>query len=266
VTPSRWLARRGTLTLRQVTPSSFEEYRAARMKDHEPKTVYTAAIIIKGFFKWVFQRRMLATNPLLGCNVSRPYVAPKAVPKAEEIEQLVSAAQGNRQIQYALLAFSGIRAGELQMLRPQDVDLQKGWIRIVGREGWVPKTRQARAIPIHPKLLEYLIRMPETNQPYFFCAAPSTKFPKGDHFINTKHLNEDFQILAKSLGMSVGRKNDGLVIHSLRHYFETMAINSAVPPYVVDVWMGHSGNRSMGKVYYGLSDEKSQEFIRQVKF
>jgi site-specific recombinase XerC len=110
------LAGSGTLTLRQVTPSSFEEYRATRMKDHKPKTVYTAAIIIKGFFRWVFQRRMLATNPLLSCNVSKPYVAPKAVPKSEEVEKLVSAAQGNRQIQYALLAFSGIRAGELQML------------------------------------------------------------------------------------------------------------------------------------------------------
>jgi len=41
------------------------------------------------------------------------------------------------------------------------------------------------------------------------------------------------------------------VIHSLRHYFETVTLNSNVPQRVIDAWLGHSSDRSMGSVYYG---------------
>ena len=259
-------AQRGAVMLNHITPALFEEYLAYRRKTHAEKTIYTGAIIIKGFVKWAVDRSMLGRNPLKVCRLTKPYVAPKKVPSAAQIDQILQSAGGNRQVQYAVLAYSGIRAGELQMLRPQDVDLEAGWIRIVGRDDWMPKTRKARTIPIHPKLAQYLQKVPTTAGPFFFCAAPSRKYPNGDHFINMKHLNEDFQKLANFLGMPIGRKNDGFVIHSLRHFFETIAVNSGVPQFIIDAWMGHTDNASMGKVYFGLSDEKSQDSMREVKF
>ena len=72
--------------------------------------------------------------------------------------------------------------------------------------------------------------------------------------------------IAKSLGMPVGRKNDGFVTHSLRHFFETHCINCGVPQRVVDVWMGHTGDKSMVAVYYRLGDTDSQRFMKQVSF
>jgi hypothetical protein len=59
---------------------------------------------------------------------------------------------------------------------------------------------------------------------------------------------EDFQKLAKKLGLPIGRKDGGLVIHLLRHYFKTTAVDSGVPNYVTDAWMGHSDS-SMGRQY-----------------
>ena len=61
-------------------------------------------------------------------------------------------------------------------------------------------------------------------------------------------------------------KRDGLVIHSLRHYFETTAVDSGVPQFVVDSWMGHAGAAVMGRNYYGLTETKSQDYMGQVKF
>jgi len=81
-----------------------------------------------------------------------------------------------------------------------------------------------------------------------------------------KHLNEDFQTLAKSQGITIGRKNDGLVIHSLRHFFETQAVDSGIPQFVLDTWMGHVGHETTGRLYYGMSDEKSQDYIKKVNF
>src|SRR4051812_42436012 len=117
----------------------------------------------------------------------------------------------------------------------------------------MPKTHEARKIPIHPRLAKILAAgkswsssaaakagaAAASSRPYFFCASPSPKFPSGGHHINTKHMNDDLQKLAKSLGIRVGRKNDGLVVHSLRHFFETQAVDAGVPQFVVDAWMGH---------------------------
>jgi integrase len=68
------------------------------------------------------------------------------------------------------------------------------------------------------------------------------------------------------LAIPVGRKPNGLVIHSLRHFFETRAVDSGVPQFVVDQWMGHAGHGLMGRTYYGFSDHKSLAFMQQVKF
>ena len=142
---------------------------------------------------------------------------------------------------------------------------------MVGRPGWVPKTRQARKVPIHPHLMPYLkayaaTRAAEASRPYFFCAPASREYPQGDRHVNLRDLNERFQTLAESLGMRVGRRDDGLVVHSLRHFFETRCVDSLVPQFVVDAWMGHAGHASMGRVYYGRRDAKSKRDMKRVRF
>jgi integrase len=69
----------------------------------------------------------------------------------------------------------------------------------------------------------------------------------------------------QKIGMRTGREN-GYVIHSLRHSFETICVNAGIPQRVVDAWLGHSSDRSMATVYYRLSEEESQKFMQQVPF
>jgi integrase len=71
--------------------------------------------------------------------------------------------------------------------------------------------------------------------------------------------------LLKKLALPVGR-DSGFTIHSLRHSFETIALNASIPQRVFDTWQGHKSDRSMAAVYYKLSDEESQRFTTQVPF
>jgi integrase len=258
--------RHGAHTLLQIQPSLFDQFRLERNKTVCAKTLFIAMMIVKTFVRWCCSRELLERDPLRSCRVTRPYIPPKRTPTTPQVRAILKLARGQRQTQLAMLAFAGIRTGEMQMLRPQDVDLNIGWISIIAHDAFMPKTRQARRIPIHPKLREYLATMPQAERPYYFVAEPSPKYPKGDHHIDIRTLNEDFQKLAKSLGISVGRKDDGLVTHSLRHFFETAAVDSGTPQFVVDSWMGHVGAALMGKNYYGFTDEKSHAYMRQVKF
>jgi integrase len=97
-------------------------------------------------------------------------------------------------------------------------------------------------------------------------AAPSRKYPLRDGPINLRELNATFQKLARTLGVRVGRKDDGLAIHSLRHFFETRCVNSRVAQLVSGAWMGRAGDGSMARAYYGRSDGASQRFMKRARF
>jgi integrase len=65
--------------------------------------------------------------------------------------------------------------------------------------------------------------------------------------------------------MPIGRES-GYTLHSLRRFFETFCINSGMPQRAVDVWMGHRSDKSMGAVYYSLSDAEWQAMMAKVPF
>ncbi len=84
--------------------------------------------------------------------------------------------------------------------------------------------------------------------------------------MNPKQLNEDFLTLVKDLKLPAGRKQGGFTLHSLRGFFETLCVNAGIPQRVIDTWLGHRSDQSMAAVYYKLSDNDSQEFIKNVPF
>lgn len=59
-----------------------------------------------------------------------------------------------------------------------------------------------------------------------------------------KRLNEQFTRLVVRLGMPAGR-DAGFVVHSLRHFFETLTVNAGIPQRVIDAWLGHRSDKSM---------------------
>jgi integrase len=149
------------------------------------------------------------------------------------------------------LAFTGLRIGELIALRPEDVDFVAGWIRVRPRDGWRPKTEHSeRDVPVHPRLTAILKAVEKGKGDYFFTAAPSTRFPLGDHHLNDRMVNHQFKDLAKICGFSIGRDKQGLTVHALRRFFKTYTLDAGVPKPLVDQWMGHLNLSGMDSFYY----------------
>lgn len=249
----------------QFTAAHFDKYRAMRKAKRHAKTVYTESVVIKQLFGWAKRRKLILENPVDDIKLNKPKQEPKGGPSLQEIDAILACGNRKSQAMIATLAFTGMRSGEIQRLRVEDVDLTGNWIQVVSRRGGETKTRQSRKIPIHPRLRQILLALPRSAGPWFFTAEPSSKFPDGGHCICPKKLNDRFRTTLKTLKMPTGREN-GYVIHSLRHSFETICINAGIPQRVVDAWLGHTSDRSMGAVYYRLSDEESQRFMQQVPF
>jgi integrase len=247
----------------QVTLALVDKYRAFRKPDLSIKSMHNEAVMLKTLLKWAKQRKYIKENPLAEMKFERPKLEPRGGPTLKEVKQVLAKAMEPRRTQYAVLAFTGMRSGELQRLRAEDIDLKGNWIHILSREGAETKTGYSRKVPIHAKLKPYLESLAKTG-PWLFTAPPSRKYPQGGHWISTKHLNEDFLKLLMATGVAAGRKKGGFSIHSLRNSFETICVNAAIPQRVVDTWLGHRSDRSMASIYYKLSDADSQAFMLKV--
>ena len=110
----------------------FDEYRADRCKIHAERTVYHESVVLKQFVRWCKQRKMLTNNPLEDHRIDKPKREPKGGPSLEQGNLILSQVKEARHLHYALLAFSGMRSGELQHLQRIDVDLAGNWLDIQG--------------------------------------------------------------------------------------------------------------------------------------
>ncbi len=253
--------------LTQIRALDLDEYRKFRTQTNAPTTIYHETMIIKQFLKWCVSRQLLKESPFAGIKIpSVKSNCRRLVPTLEQVYQILEDLHASRRIMLAILAFTGIRSGELKRLRKEDVDLENNWIHIISRQGAETKTRESRKIPIHPILRSYLQHNKSPSGPWYLAARASPQYPDGDHHINPKSLKERVQATARKCGIPVGQKSDGLVLHSFRHFFETHSVNSGIPQKAIDTWMGHKSDRSMGAVYYQLSNDQSQKFMQEINF
>jgi len=260
-----FLRESGVTRMGQFTAIHFDRFRAHRKQDHHLKTLYTEGIVIKQFFRWARRRKLVLNNPLDDIKLSKPKLVPKAGPTLEQINMILAATRSEFRAMIAILAFTGMRSGELQRLLVDDHDARGNWMHVVSRPGAETKTQQSRKVPIHPRLQGILTGLRRSTGPWLFTAEPSNKYPHGGNWINAKKLNDKFKNVLMKLKIPVGREG-GFTIHSLRHSFETITVNARIPQRVVDTWLGHTSDRSMASVYYRLSDEESQKFMHLVPF
>ena len=252
--------------LGQITMLLFDEYRADRREIHAERTVFHESVVVKQWVKWCKQRKLINSNPLEEYRLEKPRLQPKGGPSLEQVNQILSLAKEPRRIHYTVLAFTGMRSGELQHLQYIDVDLAENWLHIVSRPGAETKTRESRKVPIHPRIRTLLEAVPKTKRVWFFTAGPSNRYPEGGNWINPKRLNDDFLKILGKLNIPAGRKLGGFTIHSLRHFYKTHCINDGIPKPVVDTWQGHKIDMSVGAQYYKLPDTDSQRFMSKVSF
>jgi integrase len=101
-------------------------------------------VIIKQLLKWAKSRKLIQENPLAEIKLGKPPLVPKGGPSPDQVDQIVGAFDGSARTMVAVLAFTGMRSGELQRLRPEDLDLRGNWIHSRSRRGHETKTREDR--------------------------------------------------------------------------------------------------------------------------
>ena len=254
---------RGFKTLQAVDVTTFHGYRNDRQASQPELTPYTAHnqdIFVKTFINKCVNLGLLDTNPLARIKLKEPRRCRHPAPTLEQVNLILGDAPADLRRVLAVEAFAGLRVEEVQQLAPADVDLKQREIRVMAG-----KTDAAtRVVPIHPRLHTILSGFDGFKGRYLFNAPPSNRFPDGDHHINPRTINENFEHLAQAHGMPVGRDDAGLTRHALRRFFKTTCFNAGVPKPLVDLWFGHANKNDINNHYY--RPQKSQAWMARVGF
>ena len=155
-------------------------------------------------------------------------------------------------IQMLLELYCGMRMGEINALKPEDINFDKGYIYVsrtvsvgLNGEAVLSETTKTdagqRSVPINkymiPLLEEALGEMMEN--PYGLIFYDS----RNNVIISTSRVSSAFNTVCKRAGLKGFRQ------HCLRHTFATRCIEAGIEPVVLKGWLGHTDIRTTLDTY-----------------
>jgi len=230
--------------------------RSGRSVGYAPATVNRRMAAISGLFSFRVMRDPSAPNPvprgpaarrttkgersgMLG-HLARPRSRsqlrvrePRRLPRGldrQEVQALLRSFRTDRDRAMAgLMLFSGLRSAEVLGLDVADVDIGRGWVRVIG------KGDKERRVPLDPDVAglvqAYLLaERPETTEAKLFVVA---KGPHRGQGLSAEGLRRVFRYHREKAGVAAGHP------HALRHSFGTALAEADVGVAVMQALMGH---------------------------
>jgi site-specific recombinase XerD len=252
----RYLAACRTTVLAGQHGGNVVDLRSGRTAGYAPATVNRRMAAISGLFAFWAMRDPQAPNPvprgpaarrtakgersgMLGhlakprarskLRVREPRRLPRGL-KPDETRALVASFRTDRDRAIAgLMLFSGLRSAEVLGLQVTDVDVGRGWVRVVG------KGDKERRVPVDPdvgSLIQayMLAERPDTDTAALFVVA---KGPHRGRPLTPAGLRRVFRYHRDKAGVPAGHP------HALRHSFGTALAEAGVDLPVLQALMGH---------------------------
>lgn len=141
------------------------------------------------------------------------------------------------------LWLTGVRVGELAALTPRQVDFDAGLVYVEAHDGWQPKTRRPRAIPLTAELREILERR--------IRDFPARLFP------DRKTIQKRMLRLARKLGL------ENVTPHSFRHAFASRMLRGGGDLKTVADVLGHASVGTTNR-YLHADLEKAREIMARL--
>lgn len=226
----------GRYPLGELTHQRCQQWAGRLSERQSPASVRKIAGVLSGALQAAVRDGRLAVNPAHGLKLPKVGKASKRYLNHEQVRDLAAAVeqigagrQNGRQNGYGtlvrVLAYCGLRWGEVAGLRACDVDLRRGRLEVrhtvveVGgvHEESTPKDYEARSIPVPASVLRELAQLVDGKSPRapVFAGARSGSWLRGRAF-RRGWLDE----AAVSIGVP------GLTPHELRHTAASLAISA----------------------------------------
>lgn len=234
----------------KITRSHINRYiRKLRQENYAPSSVTRKIASLRGWFKWMVGNEIISTDPTAG--LEQPKMA-RHLPKVLTINEISSIFSkkltATEKAVVELLYAAGLRVSELSNLLLQNVNLDQGYVKCIG------KGSKERLIPIGKKAKEAL-------KEYFF--EREKIIFKNDLKTDKLFLNDNGHPLTRqkvyTIIRSLGEKIDkNISPHTLRHSFATHMLENGADLRVVQELLGHS-DVSTTQLYTHISKKRLKD-------
>lgn len=201
----------------------------------DPSTIRNTMMPLRAIFRRAVARGEVAVNPTSGLELPAVRGRRERIASPDEAAKLIEALPERDRALWATALYGGLRRGELQALRWDDVELAKGVIRVERawdvREGEIePKSRAGRrTVPIAVVLRDYLVEHKQRGE--------------GDGLVFGRRDGKAFDGSTVDARAKAAWRNGGLdpiTLHEARHTFASLMIAAGVNAKALATYMGHA--------------------------
>lgn len=246
-----FLQDKNVFLVKDITGDYIKEFLKIRGNSESTSTVAHNLTVIKNFHKYLIKENIVKEDVSLF--ISRPKLQ-KRLPRAltvEEVDLLLDITLNTpfdyrNKAMLELMYGAGLRVSELVSLTLNQIDLENGLIRIMG------KGRKEREIPIGEYGVYYLKLYLEHRGMLIKNHRTEDALFLNNH--GKQITRQGFFKILKQLLLDKGL-NPGVSPHTLRHSFATHLLSHGADLRSIQEMLGHS-DISTTKIYTHVSDEK----------
>jgi len=247
---AEFLSQNEVNSLEKINKTHLNLYiKKLREDEIAPTSVARKIASIRGWFLWLCDNEYISSNPSLA--VQQPKLT-KKLPKVlnlSEIENLLTAnLTPTEQALFELLYAAGLRVSELANLQVQNLDLNVGYVRCVGKgskERLVPIGKNAReAVKKYLEKRNYILKQHNGNSKHLFLNEKGSPISR-----------QEIYVFIRDLGKKINKQ---ISPHTIRHSFATHLLENGADLRVVQELLGHS-NVATTQLYTHISKKRLKE-------
>lgn len=246
---------------------TIEQYITELHKKYKQKTIKRKIASIKAFYSYLEEEELVEQNPFRKIKVKfkETIILPRIIPR-EEIEQLLNYIYASlsslSRIQYKhslrdaavieVFFATGARVYEISNIRVENINLNSGLIRIMGKGG------KERYIQISNTAVLDILRK------YYAENEPEIK-KSGYFFINNRgnrYTEQSIRLMLKKYTLKAGIQRK-ITPHMFRHSFATYLIEEGVDVSCVQQILGHSSIKTT-QIYIHVAAKKQADILREL--
>jgi len=248
------LGKRADLNIAHIIPRDLQTFRDAESKAGKAgRTCNLSVKIIGGAFNAARRQGLIQTNPAEALEALPQKTEVKGVFSIEQVTDLLKCAPTKDWRLAILLAYYiGARLQDVANMTWNLVNLSNKTIRFTPRK--TSRSCKEIIIPIHPQLLEQLLKIAGQDDPdVFLFPTLAGRKSGGAHGLSKTfaRIMVDAGINAGTVGprkSGLGRKMSKLSFHSFRHGFNSAMANKGVAQEIRQLLSGHA-SAEMNKNY-----------------
>ncbi|WP_435220078.1 site-specific tyrosine recombinase XerD [Luminiphilus sp. nBUS_07] len=255
-----WLAATADQPLLAANASHIQSYLGLKLRQGaSPRSSARFLSAARSFYRWALREGQITEDPTLRIESPRQgRPLPKSLSETD-VEQLLNAPDLELALEFRdrtmleLLYACGLRVSELVGLQVEQVGLNQGIVRVVGKGG------KERLVPMGEEALDWLMRYMRGPRPELLKGQSSNVlFPSNR---SQQMTRQTFWYRIKIYGKRAGIRTH-LSPHTLRHAFATHLLNHGADLRVVQMLLGHS-DLSTTQIYTHVASQRMQALHEQ---